>query len=187
MKFFAAIVSLVAASAAGAKTTHTAPLNKDVGLVYTNMKCGSDPCSQTNLHGQTSYMAYLGNKDFRRIIMGFEMPKNIDQSKIKSCSLMMPASLQAGSTANYYNLIVRPLNSDFDAETVTPMTAPGAGDVIGQTTANDGTPPPPIDVTSACRNPNDGIVDLAIDATGAPAQFPSLAGGSNAHLMIVME
>ncbi|KAJ2634876.1 hypothetical protein GGF40_003939 [Coemansia sp. RSA 1286] len=186
MKFFAAIVGLVASSVA-ATTTYTAPLTKDAGLIYTPMMCGSTVCSNTNLNGQTSYMSFLGNRDFRRILMGFEMPKDVDQGKIKSCMLMMPASFSSGSNVNYYNMIVRQTTSDFDPKTVTPMTAPAAGDVIGQTTANDGTPPPPIDVTSACRSPNNGMVDLTIDATGAPAQFPSMAGGSNAHLMIEME
>ncbi|KAJ1827500.1 hypothetical protein LPJ73_008761 [Coemansia sp. RSA 2703] len=188
MKLTTTLVSLIAiATAATATKTYNVPLDKDAGLIYTNMKCGDKACSDTNLAGQTSYTAFLGNKDFRRILLGFKKPDSVDQTKIKSCMLMLPASTSSSSSPSYYNLIVRSLGSDFDPNTVTPKNAPVAGDVIGQTTANDGTPPPSIDVTSACRNMNNGMIDLGIDATSGPATFPSMAGGSSAQLMIVTE
>ncbi|KAJ1723253.1 hypothetical protein LPJ53_002418 [Coemansia erecta] len=188
MKIATAFVSLLAvAAAATTSKTYSVPLEKDAGLIYTAMMCGDKVCSQSNLAGQTSYTAFLGNRDFRRILMGFKKPDSVDQTKITSCMLMLPASTSSSSSPSYYNLIVRSLNSDFDPDTVTPQNAPVAGDVIGQTTANDGTPPPSIDVTSACRNMNNGMIDLGIDATSGPATFPSMAGGSSAHLMIVTE
>ncbi|KAJ2001598.1 hypothetical protein GGI04_003673 [Coemansia thaxteri] len=172
-------------AAAVAAMDYMVPLSKDAGLVYTNMMCGSTPCSTTNLSDKTSYTAFLGNRDFRRILMSYAMPSDItDMSNIESCTLMMPQPMSSGAGGSSYMLSVSPLLADYDASTVTPMTAPMSGSTIAQFTSADNVMPPSVDITDACKAAVNGNVGLVLDSYGGPVTFPTKLGGSSAQLMI---
>ncbi|KAJ2731967.1 hypothetical protein H4R23_002945 [Coemansia sp. Cherry 401B] len=168
MKLFAAI-SAVAAIATAAETT--LPVTNDVGLIYTNLLCGTNPCSQSNLSGLSTYTAYLGNRDFRRILMSFSLGE-IDPSSITSCQLQLPQPVPApNNVASTYTLGVSPVTGEYDAKTVTPVTAPPTGSAIARAANSDQEIPGPIDVTSACQNALNGNVGLALDSSGSPVTF----------------
>ncbi|KAJ2827138.1 hypothetical protein IWW50_002031 [Coemansia erecta] len=159
MKLSAAISSIIALAAA---TEYTIPVTNDVGLVYTNMNCGTTPCSQTNIFGQPTYTAFLGNRDYRRILMSFSLA-DVDPSSITSCTLKLPPTEDTS-----YTLSVSPVMAAYDARTVTPVTAPMTGSPIAQAAA-----PSELDVTSACKEAADGTVKLALDARGGPVTYLS--------------
>ncbi|KAJ2497680.1 hypothetical protein GGH96_004919 [Coemansia sp. RSA 1972] len=159
MKLSTAISSILAIAAVSA-TDYSVPVTNDVGLVYTNMLCGTTPCSQTNLYGQPTYTAFMGNRDYRRILMSFPLG-NIDPSSVSSCTLQLPVAadgvvLSASSVAAY------------DAKTVTPATAPISGSMVGQSTDTGD-----LDITSACQNAVDGVVSVVIDSRGGPVTIPA--------------
>ncbi|KAJ2143658.1 hypothetical protein IW136_001601 [Coemansia sp. RSA 678] len=159
MKLSAAISSLLAIVAVSA-SDYSIPVTNDVGLVYTNMLCGTTPCSQTNLYGQPTYTAFLGNRDYRRILMSFPLG-NVDPSSVSSCTLQLPVAADgvvlSASTVSAY-----------DAKTVTPATAPMSGNVVGQASGVG-----ELDITSACQNAVDGMVSVVVDARGGPVTIPA--------------
>ncbi|KAJ2657873.1 hypothetical protein IW148_004969 [Coemansia sp. RSA 1199] len=161
MKLSAVFSSILAISAVSA-TDYTVPVTNDVGLVYTNMLCGTTPCSQTNLYGQPTYTAFMGNRDFRRILMSFSLADaNIDPSSVSSCTLQLPL------TADGVMLSASPVTA-YDAKTVTPATAPASGSAIAQVTGTG-----ELDITSACQNAVNGVVSVVLDARGGPITIPA--------------
>ncbi|KAJ1812004.1 hypothetical protein IWW57_001937 [Coemansia sp. S610] len=182
MKLSFAISAFAAAAAA---TNYMVPISKDAGLVYTNMMCGTTPCGDTNLSNQSTYTAFLGNRDFRRILMSYSLPSDVtDMSTIQSCTLMLPQPVSTSGTGSFYSLSVSPLVGDYDANTVTPRTAPPAGASIAQFSSTDNLMPPSIDVTAACKDAVGGNVGLMLDSYAGPVTFPTKLGGSTAQLMI---
>ncbi|KAJ1912172.1 hypothetical protein GGI09_000186 [Coemansia sp. S100] len=182
MKLSFAITAFAAAAAA---TNYMVPISKDAGLVYTNMMCGTTPCSDTNLSNQPTYTAFLGNRDFRRILMSYTLPSDVsDMSTIQSCTLMLPQPVSSSGAGSFYSLSISPLTGDYDASTVTPRTAPPAGPSIAQFSSTDNLMPPTIDVTDACKAAVGGNVGLMLDSYGGPVTFPTKLGGSTAQLMI---
>ncbi|KAI8321071.1 hypothetical protein GQ54DRAFT_312091 [Martensiomyces pterosporus] len=161
------------------------PIAKDVGLVYTPMMCGSTSCPTTNLNGASQYMAYMGNRDVRRILMGFALPEGVtDASTIQSCTLQLPAPMTSGTSVSSYTMDISNALTDFDPMTVTANTAPKLGNTVASFTAKDNTAPPAVDITDACRAAVNGYVDIMLDSRGSPVTFPSSSGGSNAMLMM---
>ncbi|KAJ2502838.1 hypothetical protein GGH96_000708, partial [Coemansia sp. RSA 1972] len=134
------------------------PVNNDVGLVYTNMHCGTTPCSQTNLYGQPTYTAFLGNRDYRRILMSFSLANH----NIDACTLQFP------QTANGMTVSVSRVLSKYNAKTVTPATAPITGGIIAQATNTK-----KINITRACQAAINGVVRIIVDARGGPFTIPS--------------
>ncbi|KAJ2877925.1 hypothetical protein IWW38_006452 [Coemansia aciculifera] len=182
MKLTLALATFAAAAAAA---NYMMPLSKDAGLVYTNMMCGTTPCGTTNLSNQPTYTAFLGNRDFRRILMSYSMPSDVtDMSSIESCTLMLPQPVTSSGSGSFYSLSISPLMGDYDASTVTPKSAPPAGPSIAQYSSTDNLMPPSVDVTDACKAAVNGNVGLMIDSYGGPVTFPTKLGGSTAQLMI---
>ncbi|KAJ2819960.1 hypothetical protein FBU31_005367 [Coemansia sp. 'formosensis'] len=182
MKLSFAISAFAAAASA---MNYMVPLSKDAGLVYTNMMCGTTPCSDTNLSNQPTYTAFLGNRDFRRILMSYTLPSDVtDMSSIESCTLMLPQPVSSSGTGSFYSLSISPLTGDYDASTVTPRTAPPSSPSIAQFSSTDNLMPPTIDITSACKAAVGGNVGLMLDSYGGPVTFPTKLGGSTAHLMV---
>ncbi|KAJ2478573.1 hypothetical protein IWW56_003632 [Coemansia sp. RSA 2131] len=161
MKLSAVFSSILAISAVSA-TDYSVPVTNDVGLVYTNMLCGTTPCSQTNLYGQPSYTAFMGNRDYRRILMSFSLADaNIDPSSVSSCSLQFP------QTADSVTWAVSPV-AGYDAKTVTPATAPMMSNGAAQATGTG-----KVDITGACQNAVNGVVSVMVDAYGGPVTIPA--------------
>ncbi|KAJ2160726.1 hypothetical protein GGF46_002027 [Coemansia sp. RSA 552] len=185
MKLLAVFSSLAAVALAA---HFSVPVSNDVGLVYTNILCGDYPCGITNLSGQKSYMAFSGNRDIRRILMSFSVPDDVDEESITSCKLRMPQPITSDNASkSSYVLAVYPVTEEYDAKTVTPITAPPIGDIIGSTKATDDVAPLEIDVTDACKNLINGNVQLLISASGGPVNFSSSWGGDAAELVIATE
>ncbi|KAI9505324.1 hypothetical protein GGI25_003648 [Coemansia spiralis] len=182
MKIFAVTAALVALVSA---ETYSAPVTNDVGLVYSNLMCGSTTCPTTNLSGQSQYTAFLGNRDYRRILMSFDLPADAtDTSRIASCTLMLPQPITSGTNPSSYTLRVSPVTSQYDAKTVAPVTAPKTGDTIATATNMDNVAPAMMDITDACKSAINGQVGIVLDSSGGPVTFPSSNGGSTAKIMV---
>ncbi|KAJ2459603.1 hypothetical protein GGF42_001371 [Coemansia sp. RSA 2424] len=182
MKLSFAISAFAAAAAAN---NYMVPISKDAGLIFTNMMCGTTPCSDTNLSNQPTYTAFLGNRDFRRILMSYAMPSEItDASSIQSCTLMLPQPVSSSGSGSFYSLSISPLTADYDPNTVTPRTSPASGPSIAQFSSTDNLMPPSVDVTDACMAAVGGNIGMMLDAYGGPVTFPTKLGGSTAQLMI---
>ncbi|KAJ1767066.1 hypothetical protein LPJ74_005571 [Coemansia sp. RSA 1843] len=173
MKLFipAAILAYCATAACATVNLRT---SRDATVSFNGIMCQNDtvPCSSIPLGLDTSLTTFKGNRDYRRVLIGFDLPTN----KPSSCILRIPAPTSNASNTNNsgYQLTVVRTDDVWEEPTVNGYTKRLEGTTVGSVKVADASSPGSLDVTSVCDGSASRRLSFFVDTDGGMLTFDSL-------------
>ncbi|KAJ2844695.1 hypothetical protein J3B02_004893, partial [Coemansia erecta] len=97
MKVFsvAAVLTGALSIMAGANSTATLRVSRDATVSFNGIQCANDtvPCSSLRYGLDAKLLSFRGNRDYERILLGFDLPIN----QAKRCILHVPPPIEPTS------------------------------------------------------------------------------------------
>ncbi|KAJ2779146.1 hypothetical protein H4R18_004177 [Coemansia javaensis] len=164
MKVLAAVACLAAVAAAA---VGIGLVERDATVSYNGMTCGAVPCESIPLGMESTVVSFRGNRDYRRILLGFDVPRDPPAS----CSLMIPRPVEGAD----YKLAVVETDSNWDEATVSGATKSIDGTRIATVSAPDAS----VDITDACRRAAGKRLSLFVNTEAQGVTFNSRQSGKD--------
>ncbi|KAJ1998075.1 hypothetical protein GGI06_006336 [Coemansia sp. S85] len=174
MKITAILVALSAT--AMAKVYHMNAAS-DATVSYSGIKNSDGSFESLTPKGNESTLTtFKGNKDYRRILLGFHVPAPVkDPSLITKCVLHVPVPKDAPDQD--YSLTAYTASSNWDEASVNGATKITSTKELGSVNVPKGKSPGTIDVTGACQAAAEGKFSMFIDTNQPVVTFYSKDSG----------
>ncbi|KAG0013558.1 hypothetical protein BGZ82_002095 [Podila clonocystis] len=175
MKFFASFTLAAVIGLAEAYIT-TIRVTQDATVAFNGMMCDDNvPCNSIPFGLNTDLTSFKGNRDYERILLGFDLPANL----ISKCILKIPHPIEVG-TPGEYTLTATVTDNDWAEDSVVGASKKNDGTQVGYVKVQANQTPDDIDITSACQEANGGKLSLFVDANFSLIRFHSIQSGSPA-------
>ncbi|KAJ2002773.1 hypothetical protein GGI04_001541 [Coemansia thaxteri] len=176
---FAALACVVAATSgvrSGTAVYHMMPA-RDATVSYNTFKNADGSFeSLTPKGGQSTLVTFKGNRDYERILLGFNLPSQVkDPSQITKCVLNVPVPKDAPDQD--YALTAYAASSNWDEDTVNAATKITSIRQLGSVNIPSGQNPGSIDVTGACQAAAEGKFSMFVDTSQPLVTFYSRDSG----------
>jgi hypothetical protein len=152
-------------------------VNHDATVAYNGIMCDNDTlCSAIPQGQQGRLVAFKGNRDYERILLGFDLP----QRALVKCVLLIPKPIDNASADGSYSLTVSLTDNDWDEVTVSGRTKAIASSEIARVVVDSSDSQEmavPVDITQACQASRDKL-SLFIDTSFPMIVFNSIESGS---------
>ncbi|KAJ2549902.1 hypothetical protein EV175_004265 [Coemansia sp. RSA 1933] len=160
-----------AASPAANGTTTNLRVSRDATVSFNGMMCDNNTveCASIPLGLEPSLTTFKGNRDYRRVLVGFDLPAE----KPSSCILRIPPPISGASDSGYQVTVVR-TDNDWEEQTVSGKTKTLDGTVVGSVKVADASSPGSLDVTSVCDGSANRRLSFFVDTDGGGLTFDSL-------------
>ncbi|KAJ2851662.1 hypothetical protein IWW36_000985 [Coemansia brasiliensis] len=149
-------------------------VTRDATVGFNGIMCNNDtvPCSSIPQGLQNTLMSFRGNRDYERILLGFDLPLN----NVQKCILHIPPPTEAA--ADTTEVTVSTTDNIWDEATVNGFTKPLNADRVAaaNVTKENGAV---VDITHACANASNHKLSLFVDTTSSMITFNSLQSGSS--------
>ncbi|KAJ2504833.1 hypothetical protein GGF44_003110 [Coemansia sp. RSA 1694] len=172
----AAAIFVALATVHAAVTTHAVyhlKTARDATVSYSTQKNSDGSFEALTPKGnQGTLTSFKGNKDYRRILLGYDLPAKVkDPSLITKCVLHVP--VPKDSPGQDYSLTAYTASSNWDEDSVNGDTK--ITSVYELTTVNvgKGQNPGAIDVTGACQAAAEGKFSMYVDTSQPLVTFYS--------------
>ncbi|KAJ1944088.1 hypothetical protein GGF37_002355 [Kickxella alabastrina] len=176
MRFLASLVSVAnfVCVLVLADSTVRLRVSRDASVSFNGILCQNDtvPCSSVPLGLQTKLVAFKGNRDYSRILLGFDLPLD----SVKKCVLQVPAPIDIAGPG--YSLTASVTDDFWDEATVSGFTKKIDGTPVGSTNVT-GRVASEIDVTSACVGAKNHKLSLFVDTSFPLVAFNSIQSGNS--------
>ncbi|KAI9504844.1 hypothetical protein GGI25_004182 [Coemansia spiralis] len=171
MRLFAPTITLLATlllSTPSDACTVSLRVARDATVSFNGIQCNNNtvPCSSIPLGLDNTLTSFKGNRDYRRILLGFDLPTNAPTG----CVLRIP-NTQDGLPVDV--AVVR-TDDTWDEQTVSGYTKRLDGSVVGSTTTGS------LDVTGACKDAVNHKLSFFVDTNKDMVTFNSVQSGSPA-------
>ncbi|KAJ2119616.1 hypothetical protein IWW56_001620 [Coemansia sp. RSA 2131] len=168
MKWILASLSVLAVAAG--ESTVSLRVARDATVSFNGIQCNNDtvPCSSIPRGLDNKLMSFRGNRDYERVLLGFDLPLNAPTK----CVLRVPKPIDNSGDVS---LTVATTDSVWEEATVNGYTKRLNGEQVGSLTATNGGE---LDVTDACARAVNHKLSLFVDTAGAMVTFNSLQSGS---------
>ncbi|KAJ1953056.1 hypothetical protein EC988_003212 [Linderina pennispora] len=141
------------------------------------MTCDNNiPCNSIPFGLDKALTAFRGNRDFERVLLGFDLPTT---KPISKCVLKIPTPIEVATTGEY-TLTAIVTDNNWNETAVAGANKDMSGTQVGSAKVVAGQAPGDIDVTSACQNAKDDKLSLFIDTSFPMVRFNSIQSGSPA-------
>ncbi|KAJ2658718.1 hypothetical protein IWW48_003866 [Coemansia sp. RSA 1200] len=172
MKLYTAAIPILAFCATAACDTVNLRISRDATVSFNGILCQNDtvPCSSIPRGLDSSVIAFKGNRDYSRILVGFDLPTN----KPSKCVLRIPPATSDGG----YQLTVARTDDVWEEATVNGYTKRLDGTIVGSANSTDSSAPGSLDVTSVCDGSTSRRLSFFVDTDRAMVTFNSLQSGS---------
>ncbi|KAJ2696418.1 hypothetical protein FB645_006204 [Coemansia sp. IMI 203386] len=176
MKLFSAsflAASLLALTATAASTA-TVRVARDATISFNGILCANDtiPCSSLKYGLDTKLLSFRGNRDYERVLLGFDLPLN----PVQKCILRVPPPLE--SAQDGYALTVSVTDDFWDEASVNGYTKKIDGTQLGSVNVTDVKDAGTLDITEACKQAKNHKLSLWVDTQSSMVSFNSLQSGS---------
>ncbi|KAJ2251958.1 hypothetical protein GGI13_003560 [Coemansia sp. RSA 455] len=174
MKITALLVALSATAHASVYHLSTA---RDATVSYSGVKNSDGSFESLTPKGTESTLTtFKGNKDYRRVLLGFHVPAKVkDPSRITKCVLHVP--VPKDSPDQDYSLTAYTASSNWDEATVNGATKVTSTKELGTVNVPKDKNPGTIDVTGACQAASEGNFSMFIDTNQPLVTFYSKESG----------
>ncbi|KAJ1894710.1 hypothetical protein GGI03_005144 [Coemansia sp. RSA 2337] len=174
MKITALLVALSATAHASVYHLSTA---RDATVSYSGIKNSDGSFESLTPKGTESTLTtFKGNKDYRRVLLGFHVPAKVkDPSRITKCVLHVP--VPKDSPDQDYSLTAYTASSNWDEATVNGATKVTSTKELGTVNVPKDKNPGTIDVTGACQAASEGNFSMFIDTNQPLVTFYSKESG----------
>ncbi|KAJ1894659.1 hypothetical protein H4S04_008828 [Coemansia sp. S16] len=174
MKITALLVALSATAHASVYHLSTA---RDATVSYSGIKNSDGSFESLTPKGTDSTLTtFKGNKDYRRVLLGFHVPAKVkDPSRITKCVLHVP--VPKDSPDQDYSLTAYTASSNWDEATVNGATKVTSTKELGTVNVPKDKNPGTIDVTGACQAASEGNFSMFIDTNQPLVTFYSKESG----------
>ena len=172
---FSASCALAAATVglAQASTTYIR-VARDATVSFNGITCGDIPCYSIPLGLKNDLVSFKGNRDYERILLGFDLPA---ANPISKCVLMIPSPIEELPTSAYL-LTATVTDNDWTEDTVCGANKKNDGTEVDSVEVQPGHAPGSIDVTDACQEAKGGKLSLFVESNFSLIRFNSLQSGS---------
>ncbi|KAJ2388225.1 hypothetical protein H4S02_002979 [Coemansia sp. RSA 2611] len=149
----------------------------DATVSYSGIKNSDGSFESLTPKGNESTLTtFKGNKDYRRILLGFHVPAQVkDPSLITKCVLHVPVPKDAPDQD--YSLTAYTASSNWDEASVNGATKITSTKELGSVNVPKGKNPGTIDVTGACQAAAEGKFSMFIDTNQPVVTFYSKDSG----------
>jgi hypothetical protein len=152
-------------------------VNHDATVAYNGIMCDNNTLFSAIPQGkQSRLVAFKGNRDYERILLGFDLP----QRALVKCVLLIPKPVDNASADGSYNFTISLTDNDWDEATVSGRTKAMASTEIARVvvdSSDNQKEPVPVDITQACHASRDRL-SLFIDTSFPMIVFNSIESGS---------
>ncbi|KAJ1801047.1 hypothetical protein LPJ59_000606 [Coemansia sp. RSA 2399] len=151
-------------------------VSRDATVSFNGIMCQNNtvPCSSIPLGLDASLTTFKGNRDYRRVLVGFDLPT----TKPSSCILRIPAPTSGASGSGYQLTVVR-TDDVWEEATVSGYTKRLDGTSVGSVKVADASSPGSLDVTSVCDGSANRRLSFFVDTDGGMLTFDSLQSGNS--------
>ncbi|KAJ2571668.1 hypothetical protein GGH19_004858 [Coemansia sp. RSA 1807] len=162
--------SLTVLAVAAAESTVNLRVARDASVSFNGIQCNYDtvPCSSIPRGLDNKLTAFRGNRDYGRVLLGFDLPLNAPTK----CVLRVPKPIENSGDVS---LTVASTDSIWEESTVNGYTKRIDGEQVGSLEATNGGE---LDVTDACARAVNHKLSLFVDTAGGMVTFNSLQSGS---------
>ncbi|KAI8320528.1 hypothetical protein GQ54DRAFT_298560 [Martensiomyces pterosporus] len=175
MKLVAAACFAAASVPFAQASTANLRVSRDSTVSFNGIMCNNNtvPCSSIPLGLQTKLTTFKGNRDYERVLLGFDLPTNHPSR----CILRIPRPIDAASTE--YALTATITDNIWDEATVSGYNKQNAGKQIASLNVTAAKPlPGALDITAACLAAQNGKLSLFVDTSFPLVSFNSIQSGS---------
>ncbi|KAJ2055518.1 hypothetical protein GGI17_006624 [Coemansia sp. S146] len=177
MKITAIFAALSATAYAASPYVYHLSTARDATVSYSGIKNPDGSFESLTPKGtQSTLTTFKGNKDYRRILLGFHVPAKVkDPSRITKCVLHVP--VPKDSPDQDYSLTAYTASSNWDEDSVNGATKITSTKELGTVNVPKGKNPGTIDVTGACQAASDGNFSMFVDTNQPLVTFYSKDSG----------
>ncbi|KAJ2713480.1 hypothetical protein H4R19_002231 [Coemansia spiralis] len=165
MKLALLLLAAGAAVAAADSTAFQFNATKDATVSYNHFTFDNGTQEAYTAKGNDpTLVAMRSAVDYRRILLGFTLPKQVDKpAQIAKCMLNVPRPIRApGQT---YTLLAYSAAGAWDESTVTAATELTTVKELGSTNVTLGSAPGAIDILDACQTASNGQFSVFVDSS----------------------
>ncbi|PIA13325.1 hypothetical protein COEREDRAFT_89676 [Coemansia reversa NRRL 1564] len=177
--FLAAITIATLGSARPDNTVFHADTARDATIAYNGFSdANGNPDAYTPKGNDDTLISFKGNRDYRRILLGYNLPSNIkDPSLITKCTLNVPKPVLP--VDQDYTLTVYTASSNWEEDTVDAGTKIISDKIVGSGGFSAGKYSGTISITGACQAAAEGKFSMFVDTNQPLVVFNSQNSGKD--------
>ncbi|KAJ2726672.1 hypothetical protein GGI07_000395 [Coemansia sp. Benny D115] len=158
-----------------AASTVNLRVNRDATVSFNGILCNNDtvPCSSIPQGLQNKVTTFKGNRDYTRILLGFDLPTNAPTK----CVLKVPKAIDVAATDGY-QLTVTVTDDTWDEATVSGYTKRLDGTSVGSVNVTTSTGTGSLDVTDSCKKAKNLKLSFFLDTNSSLISFNSIQSGN---------